>query len=342
MGILGICPHRHLARLLSYNPMNFVAIDFETANESRDSACAIGLTEVRDGEVLEPVYHVIRPPELRFSRWTTQCHGLTAQDVVAAPSLGEIWPTLLPLIENRLVVAHNAAFDMSVLRHSLHTALLPIPQLSYLCTLRLARMAWPHLASHSLAFLAVVHGLELEHHHAGSDSHAAASLLLRIKEANHADCLLSLSESLGVSIGKIFSSASWTPSTSPSLRKDKQTVEVTLPDGYDATQHPFHKKNVVFTGTLTMFSRSEAHAAVALFGGHPRGSVSKKTDYLVAGAQDLSRLATGTDESTKLRAAREFRKQGADIRVITDADFMELVFTPDNPLPEADSDDPRK
>jgi DNA polymerase-3 subunit epsilon len=328
--------------LLSPNPVNFVAIDFETANESRDSACAIGLTEVRDGAVLEPVYHVIRPPELRFSRWATQCHGLTAEDVAGAPSLSELWPTVLPLIENRLLVAHNAAFDMSVLRHSLHTALIPVPQLSYLCTLRLARMAWPHLASHSLGFLAAVHGLELEHHHAGSDSRAAASLLLRIKEANHADCLHSLSESLGVSIGKLSSTGSWTPSTSPSLRKDKQTVEVTLPNGYDVTRHPFNHKNVVFTGNLTMFSRSEAHAAVALFGGHPRGAVSKKTDYLVAGVQDLSRLATGTNESTKLRAARELREQGADIRVITDADFMELVFTPDNSLPEADSDDARK
>jgi len=319
--------------------MNFVAIDFETANESRDSACAIGLTEVRDGVILEPVYHLIRPPELRFTHWTTRCHGLTSKDVIDAPSLGELWPELSPLIENRFLVAHNAAFDLSVLRHSLHSALIPAPSVSYLCSLQLARMAWPQLASHSLSFLATVHGVDLQHHHAGSDSRAAAEILLRIKEATDADSLLSLSEAFGVSIGEVYSNHDWAPSSSPGLGRDNRAIEVTLPAGYDVSGHPFNDKTIVFTGALTMFSRNEAHRVVELFGGTPSNSVSKRTNYLVAGAQDLSRLAAGTAESTKLRKARELREQGAEIQIIADTDFMELVFAPSNATREAGKDE---
>ena len=88
-----------------------------------------------------------------------------------------------------------------------------------------------------------------------------------------------------------------------------------------------------------MFSRNEAHRVVELFGGTSSNSVSKRTNYLVAGAQDLSRLAAGTAESTKLRKARELREQGAEIQIIADTDFMELVFAPSNATREAGKDE---
>ena len=205
--------------------------------------------------------------------------------------------------------------------------------MSWLCSLQLARMAWPQLASHSLSFLATVHGVDLQHHHAGSDSRAAAEILLRIKEATGADSLLSLSEAFGVSIGEVYSNHDWAPSSSPGLGRDNRAIEVTLPAGYDVSGQPFNDKTIVFTGALTMFSRNEAHRVIELFGGNPSNSVSKSTDYLVAGAQDRSRLAAGTAESTKLRKARELREHGAEIQIIADTDFMELVFAPDKATP---------
>jgi len=310
--------------------MNFVALDFETANEKRDSACAIGITLVRNGTISKPVYYLIRPPDLRFSHWNTRIHGITADDVADAPTIGELWPKVSHLIDGQLVVAHNASFDMSVLRHSLHTAEVCVPRLSYLCSLNLARQVWPQLASHSLGFLAEVHGFALDHHHAGSDSRAAAELLLLAARTNHTDCPRALSESLNVSIGEIYSDDDWIPSSAPGLRRDTEAIEVTLPVGYDATDHPFHNMNIVFTGTLTMFRRDEAQRVVELFGGQPKTTVSKKTNFLVAGVQDLRQLASGTNESLKLRKARELRDKGIDIRIITDTDFSELVFSPAN------------
>jgi DNA polymerase III epsilon subunit-like protein len=56
-------------------------------------------------------------------------------------------PANLPL------AAHNAAFDMSVLRAALEWYELPVPPFKYFCTLKLARAAWPELKSHALTSL---------------------------------------------------------------------------------------------------------------------------------------------------------------------------------------------
>ena len=72
--------------------MNFVAIDFETANYARDSACAIGLVKVVGGEIVDKVVHLIKPPTREFV--FTYIHGLTWNDVAKSADFGELWPTL--------------------------------------------------------------------------------------------------------------------------------------------------------------------------------------------------------------------------------------------------------
>jgi DNA ligase (NAD+) len=58
-----------------------------------------------------------------------------------------------------------------------------------------------------------------------------------------------------------------------------------------AGEGPLAGKTLVVTGTLPGFSREEAEAAIRAAGGHPAGSVSAKTDYLVAGEKAGSKLA---------------------------------------------------
>ena len=185
--------------------LDFVAIDFETANEKRNSACAIGLTEVRDGLVQDPVYHLIRPAEMRFSHWNTRIHGITAADVMHAHTLTDLWPSIRHLFEGRLLIAHNAAFDLSVLRNSFQSASVEVPHLSYLCSLKLSRRAWPELGSYSLGALAHYHRLSLKHHHAGSDSKACAEIVLIAVKSQGLACPRQLAECLGVSVGETVS-----------------------------------------------------------------------------------------------------------------------------------------
>ncbi|WP_372397466.1 3'-5' exonuclease [Azospirillum sp. HJ39] len=155
-----------------------VAIDFETANETRTSACSIGVAWIEDGRVTATEEHLIRPRELRFNSFNSVIHGIREGDVLDAPEFPEVWAALRDRVQGRLILAHNAAFDISVLRHTLTDYGLDWPDCDYLCTVMLARRAWPALVAHKLNHLADFLGIALDHHHAGSDAEACGRIAL--------------------------------------------------------------------------------------------------------------------------------------------------------------------
>lgn len=307
---------------------DFVAIDFETANESRSSACAIGVTTVHNGEIVDSFAHLIKPPELRFSVWNSNVHGLTEDHVKDSPTLGELWCEILPFVENQLIVAHNASFDISVLRHSLHAASIPIPRLSYACSLQIARSVWPERICHKLEFLADQLCIPLDHHEAGSDSRACAEIVLKSLQLKQVSSVTFLTEALKIRLGEVYSADDWIPASAPHLCKNIQAFEIEIPDGYDISTHEFFGRNVAFTGELKMFRRKDAFRITEQFGGFPGESVTKKTSYLIAGNQDVRMLACGMVESSKLQKAKKLRDSGFDIKIISESDFIEMIFSP--------------
>lgn len=180
-----------------------VAIDFETANETRTSACSIGVAWIEDGRVTATEEHLIRPRVMRFNPFNTAVHGIRADDVATAPEFPEVWARIGARVEGRLVLAHNAAFDMSVLRHTLADYGLALPVCSYLCTVVLARRAWPRLAAHKLNTLADFLGIALDHHRAGSDAEACGRIALSAAEALGVARLSDIAEATGITFGRI-------------------------------------------------------------------------------------------------------------------------------------------
>jgi DNA polymerase-3 subunit epsilon len=163
--------------------MNFIAIDFETAKYSRESACSVGLVKFRNGKAAETFYSLICPPTLYIRPDFTEIHGLTVEDVRDAPGFAELWESgIHSFIGNLPLASHNAAFDMGVLRASLDWYDLPIPPLRYFCTLKLARAAWPELKSHALANLGVHFGIDYDAHNALADAHVAGIIAHKAAE----------------------------------------------------------------------------------------------------------------------------------------------------------------
>jgi DNA ligase (NAD+) len=74
----------------------------------------------------------------------------------------------------------------------------------------------------------------------------------------------------------------------------------------------FAGKTFVFTGSLTSMTREQAQALVAERGGKAAGSVSRKTDYVVAGADAGSKLDKARDLGVAVLTEDEFRAMVGD------------------------------
>jgi DNA polymerase-3 subunit epsilon len=182
--------------------LDFTAIDFETANSSRASVCAVGLAKVRDGQIVRGSGGLIRPPlgHGYFSWANTGVHGITAEMVTTAPSWRRAGLWLRDFVGDDLLVAHNAPFDMSVLRHACAAEGIPVPGVDYLCTLALARRVCD-LPSNRLPAVAAEFGVTLANHHeASADARCAAEIAVAMARRHGHDKLEQLAQSYAVPV----------------------------------------------------------------------------------------------------------------------------------------------
>ncbi len=187
--------------------MDFVALDFETANYQRDSVCEIGLAYVRGGRLVGTEGWRVRPEPNYFCMQNIRVHGICAADVRHAPTFAELWPSLRKHFEHTCVVAHNASFDISVLRYALQGCDEVFPDFQYACSLQIARRMWRHLPSHGLAALAAHFGIDLQHHAAEADARASALLMLEAARSANLPANATaheLAQCLGLQLGTVF------------------------------------------------------------------------------------------------------------------------------------------
>jgi DNA polymerase III subunit epsilon len=167
---------RTVQSLIRPVPGPFVAIDFETADNGPDSACAIGLVRVEGGRIVRRVRQLIRPPRERMLY--TWVHGITLADVRDKPTFAQAWPVLLPVLEGaRFLAAHNAGFDRGVLNACCKAAGFDPPDLPWVCTVRVARHELG-IKPANLANVAKFLELPLNHHEALSDAEACARIVM--------------------------------------------------------------------------------------------------------------------------------------------------------------------
>lgn len=160
--------------------MNFFAMDFETANNHRSSACSIGIVAVQNNHIVKRIHHLIQPEET-FNLRNIDIHHITPQMVKDALTFAELWPSLAPIFQpQHLVVAHNAPFDNSVLRATLEKYQLPMPRFLSIDTVKTSRELYPDLPNHRLDTVSHALDITLENHHnASADSEACAKILIK-------------------------------------------------------------------------------------------------------------------------------------------------------------------
>ena len=172
--------------------LDFTAIDFETANPSTASACAVGLARVRNGRVVATADWLIQPPpgHDEFYEWNTRIHGIRAHDVVAFAGAD-------------VLVAHNAGFDMNVLKRACAATGDACPPYRYVCSLQVSRKVYD-LESYRLPLVAAAAGFgEFPHHDAGADAHACAQIIIDSARRVGARDVHALAEIVGVKVSQI-------------------------------------------------------------------------------------------------------------------------------------------
>ncbi|KQZ07672.1 DNA polymerase III subunit epsilon [Agromyces sp. Root1464] len=186
-------------------PVDFTAIDFETANSSGASACSVGLVKVRDGQVVEREHRYIRPPfpHNEFSEWNVRIHGITPDMVANADDWRVHLPRLREFAGDDMLVAHNAGFDMGVIAKTSTALGLDVPDFRYLCSLQVARRTY-HLDSYRLPVAAMAAGFEgFSHHDALADAEACAAIVVHAAARHEVDDLDRLAHITRVKIGAI-------------------------------------------------------------------------------------------------------------------------------------------
>ena len=295
--------------------MDFIAIDFETANNHPTSACSIGLAFVRDGALAGHTSYLIRPEPFYFDPFTTAIHGLTERDVFQAPTFAQLWPQISAHFENAVVAAHNAPFDIGVLKSTLAFYGLPLPNLRLLCTILLSRRAFPALPSHRLNVVSDALGIPLDHHQAESDAIACAQILCHLMRQNHLQTLGDVKRHFRVFPGFCSASGGYCPCRlQPSYALPGNMLE-TWENG-EAFCDSLYEKSFVFSGKLQM-PRAKAMEAVIRGGGMVQSCVSSYTDYLVLGAP--------VRQSSQKSKALALRQRGSAIQIIDEQAFLSLM-----------------
>lgn len=288
--------------------MNFVALDVETANADPKSICQIGVAVFRDGEVVETWDSLINP-KTHFDFMNSAIHGITEDHIFDAPTIQQVKSKLDGLIGNNVVGTYSS-FDKVALERNFEDI-----DYQWLDITRVVRRTWEQVAysGYGLANVCRFNNIKIgKHHDALSDAIAAGRVLtsaLRTKNLTINDCnkLIKKKISTLIARGKL----SETPNPTNVI------IDGGNPDG------DWFGDVLCFTGELRM-PRVEASILASQLGFDVGKGVTKKTNYLVKGQQDLFKL-NGKTMSSKEEKALTLIQKGQDIVIISEDDFFYMI-----------------
>jgi DNA polymerase-3 subunit epsilon len=163
--------------------VGFAVLDFETtgfAANHHDRVVEVGVVLLSSNCDTEGEWSTLVNPGRDVG--PTEIHGISAADVLGAPTFAAIVPRLLRDFRGRLLVSHNVAFDLRFLGAELRRAGVELdnPWLTGLCTMKWAGRLMP-AASRKLQDCCDAAGVDLaEAHSALADARAVAGLLKRL------------------------------------------------------------------------------------------------------------------------------------------------------------------
>ena len=276
----------------------FFALDVETANADMSSICQVGIVEFQDGKVVKQWGTLINPVSY-FDPFNVSIHGITEKMVQNAPRFPTIHAQIQQSVKDAVVVTHMP-FDQTSLHRASQLHKLPPISCTWLDSARIVRRHWEQFSQsgYKLSNITRHLGIDYKAHDAVEDARAAGEVVLKAMEQSN--------QSLEEWLERAYKRAS-------NVNHARQGN----PDG------PFYGETLVFTGALSI-PRKDAAQMAAQAGCDIGDGVTKNTTILVVGIQDQDKLS-GYDKSSKHRKAEILINAGQLIRIITEADFLEMI-----------------
>jgi DNA polymerase-3 subunit epsilon len=315
---------------------DFIAIDFETANYCRDSACQIGITTVKDGKIMDVKSWLINPDTF-FDYYNIRLHGITQEMVKDQPTFDQLWSTIAPYFGDKeegshIIFAHNASFDIGVLIQMLIRYHIAIPEFVFGCSVAVSRRTWSGEASYNLDSMCRKLGISPGNHDAGEDSRACAEIVLKAAQEKEVDFskewldgndLIEIENKFKILFGEI-NKGWYYPCICQRLSKSQRLKKIIGDSAKNDPDCIFYEKHVVFTGTLSSMKRSDAQQIIADIGGINQNGVNKETDYLIVGQQDY-RIVGEDGMSSKQEKAIKMINKGSALEILSEDDFLHSI-----------------
>ncbi|MDQ3098717.1 MAG: exonuclease domain-containing protein [bacterium] len=147
----------------------YSVVDLETTGTKAgvNQIIEIGIVTIQQGQIIE-TYQTFLNPGVEIPPFISQMTGIRNSDVEYAPLLPDIAPKILPMLQDTIFVAHNAAFDYNFLQKNLRLAGFEFAS-PKICTVQLSRKLIPQLAHHTLDDLARHFHIEIPNRHRALD-----------------------------------------------------------------------------------------------------------------------------------------------------------------------------
>jgi DNA polymerase-3 subunit epsilon len=326
---------------------NFVAIDLETANSDKTSICEIGLVKFLNGVPYATAETLIRPMgEIRFDVHNQMIHGITIEDVVDAPLLGDVWAELESFIGGLPLVGHNFTQDLNKIIATLGEQNVRMADHYYYCTMTMARQMEEFQGSETmglsdLADFAGITWMETQRadgscgHGAVNDAQATGELFVQITKARNLT-MAALLDALDMRAGEISNglvlngntkkkdNSFWAIQTFGTKEFQVLLEQLASDDLFPSTEHHFSGQNIVLSLFPQSLNLQQFWTCVALAGGNLKTGVTKKVNYLVECDDPSGKYVKG--QTGKSKDARELIDQGfQELRIIEESEFLDLI-----------------
>lgn len=289
--------------------------DIEVLNQDPASLCAIGIVEIVDQQVVSTYYSLIKPKNLSFDPYRFRVHQIRPQSLYKEKTFVQVWKDIHHYFENTIVVSHDIQGDMMNLRAALKQHHLTYPCLMMSCTNVLAHLVYPELQKYNLKELSQMNGFEFQAHHALEDAKACAYLLMQMCQHENVSSLYDLHQKFHLEFGEMKENYYRNIISAESA---SQLLEMNQRE--DAL---LYHQSVCFTGKLAMpreFLEEKTKEACAL----STQQVSTHTNYLVIGGKAYHKVRFGK-ENKKVQKALQLMRQGQDLRIIHEKEYLKLL-----------------